>query len=803
MGKLNCRLGQWVFGGPKILVIISIYTLLSFIYFMNLKDHLFTNLNLYLSHIMDTKQVQHDTEFTSDTKETITNTTFADQRSSNETLGQQANLPQAPLYMPDMSWRAAQQLEKPIVIATLPWNTTDANGTSLTTISIPDIYSSVSAIDSIHTETLKMYSFYRGNPVFRFQLNGTKFHLGQLIAAWKPLRTAARIQGSEFCLTGYPHVQLSASGNDPVELKIPFIHPQSYLTTNADNVIALGELQVVVLNQLRAADASSSILNMTITLHWEKPEVQVPIYRHDIKGLPAEAAGLFDIINEVTDNVTATVSHITTGNFSGLLGDVSNLAGNAMGLISSFGGLLDKPSYLTVPQKTISPIATLGHGKGTDTSFRLGLDPGALAPKEPIDFGSTDDEMTLKHIIETPMMVGRLNWPAASPSGTRLAYFPVTPALCSYASPIYTLPFLAYMANLYQYWRGAIKYRFDFVSTSFHTGRLLIAFVPNNFTTSSPNLQQAMSCPYTIVDVQKTSRVTVEVPFVSPTPFKVNTKTDSDLTKVGYVYIFILNELVMPNNVANNIDINIYSSAGSDFEFQVPLDNIMLYENPTPPAEAVGLFENVQEGNYAPDENPIVLGTQPTHTYSKNFGESFELGDFVKRFSLINQPTITTSSSYFINRVQFLVNGTSIYAGPLAAISQLFACWTGSIRYKILAQSSTDKPALLKITAAPNSIKDDSVSVTIPKGLAAIVTNPTQDCGLEFELPPYTPYNFAVVDSYQTNTYQTEMGSFSLVGTNIDPLPADIYQSAGDDFQAFYMVCPPAVFEANNYQITI
>jgi hypothetical protein len=731
---------------------------------------------------------------TSSSTEQVVNTTFADQQLLNTALGQQSSLPPQVQYIPDMSWRAAQQLQKPVIVGVTQWSTVDPIETTLLEIVLPDYYTT--SAETLHTETLKMYSQFRGNPVFRFQVNGTKFHLGQLIASWQPMSTWKRASESLYTTTGFPHVQLSASDNEPVELRLPFVHPQAYLSTNALNSVYLGTLKIQVLNQLRAAAASSNAIHLTVTLHWEDAEVKVPIYKHPITGTEnsiAEATGLFGDIAETATSATAVVSHLTTGNFAGVIKGAASMISPITSLLSGVG-LLDKPNYITTPQKTISPISALSHGKGTDTSIRMGLDPGAMPEKSIVDFGDTADEMTVSHIVSTPMMFSTLNWPVTLNSGDRLCYFPVSPLLASNSGGVITLPFLAYLANMFQYWRGSIKYRLDFISTSFHTGRLLVAYIPNNFDTSSPSITQAMSCPYTIIDLQKSSRVSIEVPFISPTPYKLLETSNTALDNSGFIYIYVLNELVMPDNVANNIDINLYISGGNDFEFSVPCDCLIQFDEP---AEATGLFKTVQGGNYV-EEEPIILGTQETHSYPPHFGEQFPLSDLIKRYTKIQSlPSLTTNE--FKNAPATTGRGSPSrqYAGPLAALAQLFSCWTGSLRYKLLSFSSRTQPANLTVTTMP-CVYDIGSPTMIGTGYPVLATNTAQDTALEFELPPYTPFNFALLDPFGFSP-TVNMGTF-IVNSDVPSIPCDLYQAAGDDFRAFYMVAPPTCYGAKvNY----
>jgi hypothetical protein len=742
---------------------------------------------------MNTSRQEKDIEFAASTLETQTNTTFADQKVMQETRGQQAQLPPPPNTIPDMKWFASQQLEKPIILRQDTWAIGDVPGDVIATIDFPSIYSLMPP--NLHTQTLGMYSYYRGNPVFRFQLNGTKFHLGQLVAVWMPLRTSAYSSSIVTSMTGYPHVQLSASGNDPVELKIPFVHPQNYITTNTANTCDLGQLRIVVLNQLRSAASASSDLSITTTIHWDEPEVHVPVYLHAITTNMAETApeptGLFDKLFDVTNNATATISHLLTGNIRGVLSS----GGKTLTGVST----MDKPAYVGVPQKTISPIGNLSHGKGVDVSQRMGLDAGATVPKVLDAFGGTDEEMTMKHVITTPMMVKTINWPDSKNQGDLLASWPVSPLLSNDVS-LAGLTFIAYVAQVFSYWRGSIKYRFDFITTSFHTGRLMVVFQPNGQGQTAPTFTQAMSLPNTIIDMQKTSRVTVEVPFTSATPFKMCLAGEDNINSyTGSVYVFVLNDLVHPSNVAADIDINIYVSAGDDFEFAVPRNLILtlpITEEETP--EPTALFDNVQEGLSSKSETTILLATGGVHNYENNFGEDYSLFDVAKRYSeILSYPEAGTSNtplgSLDIPITPMFSRGGDVgvvHPTLLSYITQLYACWFGSLRYKVLTENDRTKQCTLKVVAYPNMGNHVASSSPILSGYPQVTTSTAQDNSIEFEVCPYTYYNFALTNHPDHEFPRDDMGAIRIQASD-NETNYHLYHAAGDDFQAFYMVAPP------------
>jgi hypothetical protein len=725
-----------------------------------------------------------NTQTTSQTPNTTTstNTTFIDQAPLNVEFAQQAPiLPQKTQVIPDEEWYAAQQLAKPIVLQTLAWNGTDGSFQNLVSFNIPDV---IASLDTLQSRTLRMYAFYRANWVLRFQLNGTKFHQGQLIAAIIPFNQRDPISATATggyvtpTLTGFPSVQISASATAPVELKIPFIHMYDYFMSNAQNNLPLAKVQVAVLNQLQFSTGASPALNLTISLYAEQPEVHVPIYDHDTV-FEGEAFGLFS-------NVAASLGHAATGNFKGFFQKGSEAQ-------KDMSNLFDKPSYVVTSPKTITPVSAMAHGKGTETTIRLGLDPSAQSLQPSEVFGNVEAEMTYEHATQTPMLVKLIQWSTTQASGQRLQYFPVSP-LVSYPVPtastvqVWSPTHLAWVSSLYTFWQGSIKIRIDAICTSFHTGRLLIAFIPNGFTSPSPTLTQALSCPNVIMDIQSSTQVEFIVPFLSNTPYKQVDSTLDESSVTGYVYVYVLNELVRPDNVVGTIDLNIYYSAGEDMKFFVPKDVSMSLGPFVTEGEAYSDFKPIQTTKTEDKGSLVSLSFGKSITNRVNrFGEDFPLADLIKRFAVISHTEVGLTSNVVVRPTNV---STNLTLNPLGAISLIYACWYGSLRYKYIFPASRTDADIVSISYSPNG-------GGVQLGSPIYLTNLAQDSGIEVEVPCYTRYNTMIttpVDAIMADGKSFSLGDLTRTHTATTPTIPQLFNAAGDDLRFYYLIAPPTCF---------
>lgn len=112
------------------------------------------------------------------------NTTFTDQRMTITDQGylkaQQVNNLQG-YSMPEEEWHVRNIMSKPIPFYTGLWKTSDTLGKKIAEWKIPG-----NTLLGPHYNLVSTFTFFRGHPIVRFQLNGTKFHAGRLIVAFIP-----------------------------------------------------------------------------------------------------------------------------------------------------------------------------------------------------------------------------------------------------------------------------------------------------------------------------------------------------------------------------------------------------------------------------------------------------------------------------------------------------------------------------------------------------------------------------------------------------------------------------------------
>lgn len=782
-----------------------------------------------------------------------TNTTFLEQRA----IMQETTFPSSVMSMPrkielemaESHWTARQQLSKPMQLSQVSWTTTQAPGTTIVDFTFPEV---LSTMDSVISRTLRMYAFYKLSPIFRFQLNSTQFHQGQLIISFDPFRQSRNTivntpndvtpLFNRYYATGLPSIKIMASESDPVELRIPYIHPRQFLTSNSsssDVYNLMGEIRVTVLNQLRVAEGTSPQLTLTTWVYAADASVHVPISDHNITVEPTS------LVSSLFSNGSNLIGNLVTGN-------IGKGLRNGQGLIDDLGKLFgfDYPVVPLAPPNTIKPVETLANARGATRSERLALDPvsGHQVDTEETMIGR--DEMDVLAIARMPMLLSQFAFSGTDPPQSRLLSIPVTPniyaPLGSGDVPSVQPSFLSYVSNFFCFWSGSIQYEFEFVATRFHSGKLLIGFVPNYVNINTLTYQQfANSHPTAILDIQQTSKISFTVPFQSATPLKVISNSLNDESVLGTVVVFVQNQLTYASNVSPQIDVNVYIRAGDDFSLSVPrFPQDIDYERPAPPTISDPLqsffskfnkveatsditFQTSRTGQEDNSSTAVLSHGQSYSTPKPRFGETYSLIDclrrftsFVDQFSSLNETNLLVHPVYtgsFTNDITdpndvYIRNIYQPHSSYLSYFGKIFSCWSGSLRYKIMTtspRSSTSKMSVYHIPDYSYSYsKLDTSSESTLSGYAATSTDLAQNNALEFEVPFYSPYNFLLTSPSSTpadfvpttrdNPDYYNYASFPVVdgvlSTFSVPANSRIYIAAGEDFRYFYLRSPPPLY---------
>lgn len=230
---------------------------------------------------------------------------------------------------------------------------------------------------------------------------------------------------------------------------------------------------------------------------------------------------------------------------------------------------------------------------GFDTAKKLTCDPKQeLALRT--DLGGLEmDQMAVNTITARESFLTYFTWSDSDVAMTDTLYrIAVSPMLhTKFGTPgNYTMvqpTALEFAARPFRYWRGSITYRFEFVCSKFHRGKVIIRYEPNSsqstlIASGDAKLNQMNTL---IVDLQETQNIDITIGWTHDRAFcrtlgdTVNDQalrhgTAVDITSfnteenIGWIDVRPFNELVQPTDDAN-VPVNIYVRS-NDISFAVP-----------------------------------------------------------------------------------------------------------------------------------------------------------------------------------------------------------------------------------------
>jgi len=476
-----------------------------------------------------------------------------------------------------------------------------------------DFISGGSKATTMAYDKMKGFKYFRGDLVFRIQVQAQPFQAGILrVIAFPYPQRLANAKKSHFRgatqITQLPHVELDISQHRMAELHLPHIGPNLFFDMIKGNGNTdIWSLVVVPYAQLEDVAATGEV-SIRAFAYYKDVDIRFPNgVEIDHKPpattlIPAHPVAFNPKFAKHTKAHMEAQQNAKTGT----VGQVSGAIASVASKFSAVPGLGEYAAPVAMVANTVSGIAnTLGFSKPTSVkdstpiAQRLtgdfmpadGEDNGysmAIARVNALDpmngwAGSSIDEMAFTNIVTKPAYIGSFKWLESQTVETELFRLPVYAGYFR-SYPVESTEFhchtpVSYLANHFKFWRGSLKYTFKFVKTQFHSGRLTVRFVPFHKSTNTTRAIDYANCLSQTWDLAENSQYEFTVPFVhylqmAKTPYG-NSWDDlptDDVEKyaIGDIVIFVNTELVAPPTVVNTIVTLVEMSGMPDLEFAAP-----------------------------------------------------------------------------------------------------------------------------------------------------------------------------------------------------------------------------------------
>jgi len=692
-------------------------------------------------------------------------------------------------------------LSRPVELTTL----TVASGSSLS--SVLDIWDLWSLNPAVRAK-LRNYGYFRGDLKIKISVSGTPFHLGRLMVSYFPFPTANetlvqhraalalqpvtwRPLFLNYMSQQYGRVNINVNENTPVTLSIPFISPNQMhsLFNSASSAISdvtsfydfenAGSLFIYSINDVGSVSATPSAVSIQVYAWAENVDLGCPT--GTVLSVTTESGSL-------DERETGPVERISSGltQVSNALTAVPYIAPFARASSMIFGGIKSFAAIFgwsyPISVENISRVRNQPLSNGSNTigmsmAKRVTLDPKQELTVDPSVMAIDQDELMLAHLAGIESYFTTFSWlDTSTPMSSQLFTCKVSPNLVTQAvgagaNPTCHQPTaMSWIVNMFSWWRGTIKFKFEIVGSAYHRGKLAIIYEPNVTQAALMLADVDLNKQYVkIIDLQETQVFEVCVDWararswqqVNDDPLKNYqnfTATSEAYTFCnGYISVVPFTALQSPDN--SDIEINVYVSCE---DLRVNHFNTHSWKSERAIFTESGPLEDKS------DSTEVTCYTlNPTSASDKGISEYYfgeeplSLRSLLKRFSTSYSTTVSAN----VATTKILDTGFNVvpdiapaYGGSavtefnlLSYIRYAFLGMKGSIRKRVHNYFNHDfiPEAQMKVTIqGPTEnqlIPGTSVSAkthigSTPNGTVSFVYD--TNGGMEFEIPNYAPALF-------------------------------------------------------------
>jgi len=408
----------------------------------------------------------------------------------------------------------AKYLSRPVLIKSHVWAQTDSYVTTTTWYPWHLFFNSTPIKNKLNN-----YSFINCSLKLKFVINASPFYSGAMAFTYCPLQNLngttiiADAAGTE--LMGYsqrPKVWIFPQTCQGGALELPFFYHKNWLDiTVATDTQDMGTITPCLFAPLVSANGitgTSVVVNVyawaeNVKLH--APTIKLAMQSDEFDYKPSQissavskAAGNLSRVPLIGPYMKAT-SAVTKGfsNFASSLGftNVPNI------------DKVDSFKQTPFPQNSTCDISVPLERASVDPKNEVTLDPRTVG----LD---GKDELAINYIASKECYLGSAILASSDAVDALTLVSRVTPALFyrySSVTPNQYTP-MGYLCEMFNAWRGDIIFRFKFICTRFHKGRVRITFDPKgDISTSVPDYTTVFN---EIVDIGAEQDIEVRVPYM-------------------------------------------------------------------------------------------------------------------------------------------------------------------------------------------------------------------------------------------------------------------------------------------------
>lgn len=712
------------------------------------------------------------------------------------------------------------------LIATYDWTRGYAPGDFLAVLELPNDM----RVTRTNTVSFERFVYFRGDMHIRLLLQSNPFQCGQIIASVAPLTSGQQTRDDTTLSDASIRSNLIMKAGSTVSksIVVPFAHLQQYY--HKGTTIPVASLAIQVMNKLEMGpNSTATAANLSVFVSFPNAD-----FRVIDPGVGANISSEGGVASKVTNY---NIDHVVNSSLD-MHGQKDQMESKQKGSISG----CDRPNIgLSYHPARLMKYPEIANGMNLDYANRLDIFPGGSGSLTTDQVGSNLNEMDLRYLTQKYTFMRTITLGSHRLPGDNMmsGYLTPCPATYSHKDTLFDkFSLMEYCSLPFSYWRGDLKFKFEFVVSAMHVARL--AFVTHyGATADTATLYDAYGQYVHTFDVTAdTCSFEVVVPYRAPTKWLRVPHASGELFNftMGMWSLRVINSLVSMESVSPTVDINVYMAAGDNFELWYPdlgaCDHhplltpdpaVMVLSGETqhqqkirkirhPAIEAEGESKDAEL-----NEDPGLDTTSATPASSTVVNPSagstapsraqwYNLRNIMSRHYIWKtEPEITSNIINKLHHTSELIQG-----GYVGWYSRLFRVWKGDVRIKIFAKNNitvTYTGANVTSASIAGQIFPSTNILSTVSGTSPIAITDESVGILDLQLPCLTHFEFLLYpaagerDASMAEAPSYTSGAFEIdtvAGETVDP-HAKILVCPGDNYRAAMLYKLPSLTITSRY----
>lgn len=433
---------------------------------------------------------------------------------------------------------------------------------------------------------LENYSRLRCTLKLKFVINASPFYFGIVRACYFPYATniVYSTTDDQVLFSQTPGVYLEPSKMSAADMKLPFLWPLTFIDVNQQaHFDQMGTLQFLEYTGLRSANGVAGT-GVTITTFAWAEDIQLSGPTTALAIQADEYQQNQGVISAPATTVANIASMLGKAPVIGSFAKATEIGARGVASIAKLFGYSNPPII-----QDVMPYQPKSFHAFANVETRVPIDKLSLDPKNEVTIDNSiigapkEDPLSFENTVFRESFVRGTLWTGS--------YIPSTPIFTAVVNPAqlvkttsglldthYYTP-MSYFGELFNYWRGSLIYKFKFVKSKYHKGRVIVSWDPETSLIGVTDPETAVFSR--VIDLEYEDEVEIEIPYKAISPFlevfhsdSVTNSTSPSLTlnpkyHNGSLQMRVLNVLTGPA-ISPEIDVLMYVRPGKDFQYARP-----------------------------------------------------------------------------------------------------------------------------------------------------------------------------------------------------------------------------------------